>query len=138
MSALGQKRTCAAHKLMSAFGGGLNRSKKRTMAARFNQYGVILVNPAKHPNVKHGFGQQFINWLVSREGQKAIANYKVKGEQLFFPNATDPSARFDSRPKLGTMCAWRHKQKQTPERPAGIGPIAGVRQILFDHHGNST
>ena len=58
----------------------------------FNQYGVILVNPAKHPNVKHEFGQQFINWLVSPEGQKAIANYKIEGEQLFIPNATDPSA----------------------------------------------
>jgi tungstate transport system substrate-binding protein len=57
----------------------------------FNQYGVIL-NPAKHPNVKHEFGQQFINWLVSPEGQKAIANYKIEGEQLFFPNATDPGA----------------------------------------------
>jgi tungstate transport system substrate-binding protein len=58
----------------------------------FNQYGVILVNPAKHPNVKHEFGQQFINWLVSPEGQKTIANYKTEGEQLFIPNATDPSA----------------------------------------------
>ena len=58
----------------------------------FNQYGVILVNPAKHPNVKHEFGQQFINWLVSPEGQKAIANYKIEGGQLFVPNATDPSA----------------------------------------------
>ena len=58
----------------------------------FNQYGVILVNPAKHPNVKHEFGQQFINWLVSPEGQKTIANYKIEGEQLFVPNATDPSA----------------------------------------------
>ena len=58
----------------------------------FNQYGVILVNPAKHPNVKREFGQQFINWLVSPEGQKVIANYKIEGEQLFIPNATDPSA----------------------------------------------
>ncbi len=58
----------------------------------FNQYGVILVNPAKHPNVKHEFGQQFIDWLVSPEGQKAIADYKVKGEQVFFPDATDPRA----------------------------------------------
>jgi tungstate transport system substrate-binding protein len=58
----------------------------------FNQYGVILVNPAKHPNVKQDFGQQFINWLVSPEGQKAIANYKIEGEQLFFPNAIDPNA----------------------------------------------
>ncbi|MFY9599795.1 MAG: extracellular solute-binding protein [Pseudolabrys sp.] len=62
----------------------------------FNQYGVILVNPAKHPNVKQDFGKQFIDWLVSPEGQKAIANYKIKGEQLFFPNATDPSACFDT------------------------------------------
>jgi tungstate transport system substrate-binding protein len=58
----------------------------------FNQYGVILVNPAKHPSVKHELGQQFIDWLVSAEGQKAIADYKVNGEQLFYPNASDPSA----------------------------------------------
>jgi tungstate transport system substrate-binding protein len=58
----------------------------------FNQYGVILVNPAKHPNVKKDLGQQFIDWLVSPEGQKAIANSKINGEQLFYPNASDPSA----------------------------------------------
>jgi tungstate transport system substrate-binding protein len=58
----------------------------------FNQYGVILVNPAKHPNVKKELGQQFIDWLVSPEGQKAIANYKIDGQQLFYPNANDPSA----------------------------------------------
>jgi tungstate transport system substrate-binding protein len=58
----------------------------------FNQYGVILVNPAKHPNVKKDLGQQFIDWLVSPEGQKAIANYKINGEQLFYPNANDHSA----------------------------------------------
>ena len=58
----------------------------------FNQYGVILVNPAKHPSVKKELGQQFIDWLVSTEGQKAIADYKVNGEQLFYPNARDPSA----------------------------------------------
>jgi tungstate transport system substrate-binding protein len=54
----------------------------------FNQYGVILVNPAKHSNVKKAEGQAFIDWLVSPEGQKAIADYKVNGHQLFFPNAT--------------------------------------------------
>jgi tungstate transport system substrate-binding protein len=54
----------------------------------FNQYGVMLVNPAKHPNVKKELGQTFIDWLVSPEGQKTIANYKIDGEQLFFPNAT--------------------------------------------------
>ena len=58
----------------------------------FNQYGVMLVNPAKHPNVKKELGQAFIDWLVSPEGQKAIANYKINGEQLFYPNAGDPGA----------------------------------------------
>jgi tungstate transport system substrate-binding protein len=58
----------------------------------FNQYGVMLVNPAKHPTVKQELGQQFIDWLVSREGQDAIAGYKVGGEQLFYPNANDPNA----------------------------------------------
>jgi tungstate transport system substrate-binding protein len=58
----------------------------------FNQYGVMLVNPEKHPNVKKDYGQQFIDWLVSPEGQKAIANYKINGEQLFYPNANDHSA----------------------------------------------
>ena len=58
----------------------------------FNQYGVILVNPAKHPHVKKEMGQAFIDWLVSPEGQKAIAGYKIGGEQLFFPNADTPGA----------------------------------------------
>ena len=53
----------------------------------FNQYGVILVNPAKHPHVKKELGQRFIDWLVSPRGQAAIAGYKIGGEQLFFPNA---------------------------------------------------
>ena len=58
----------------------------------FNQYGVMLVNPAKHPNVKKELGQQFIDYLISPEGQKDIANYKINGEQLFYPNATDSGA----------------------------------------------
>lgn len=58
----------------------------------FNQYGVMLVNPAKHGHVKKELGQQFIDWLVSREGQAAIAGYKAGGEQLFFANASDPNA----------------------------------------------
>jgi len=58
----------------------------------FNQYGVMLVNPAKHPNVKKELGQQFIDYLISPEGQKDIANYKINGEQLFYPNSNDPSA----------------------------------------------
>jgi tungstate transport system substrate-binding protein len=58
----------------------------------FNQYGIILVNPEKHPSVKKELGQQFIDWVVSPEGQAAIANYKIDGEQLFYPNANDPNA----------------------------------------------
>jgi len=57
----------------------------------FNQYGVILVNPAKHPNVKAKQGQAFIDWLVSPEGQAAIASYTIDGQQLFFPNARPQS-----------------------------------------------
>jgi tungstate transport system substrate-binding protein len=53
----------------------------------FNQYGVMLVNPEKHPNVKRELGQKFIDWLVSARGQAVIASYKIEGRQLFFPNA---------------------------------------------------
>lgn len=52
-----------------------------------NQYGVMLVNPEKHPNVRKELGQTFIDWLTSPEGQAAIAGYKVDGQQVFFPNA---------------------------------------------------
>ena len=58
----------------------------------FNQYGVMLVNPEKHPSVKKDLGQQLIDWLVSAEGQKAIADYKINGEQLVYPNANDSGA----------------------------------------------
>ena len=58
----------------------------------FNQYGVMLVNPEKHPHVKKALGQAFIDWLVSPEGQKAIADYKINGQELFFPNANVPGA----------------------------------------------
>jgi tungstate transport system substrate-binding protein len=57
-----------------------------------NQYGVMLVNPEKHPSVKRADGEAFINWVVSAEGQAAIAAYKIGGEQLFFPNADEPGA----------------------------------------------
>jgi tungstate transport system substrate-binding protein len=53
----------------------------------FNQYGIILVNPAKHAHVKKEEGQQFIDWTVSKEGQDAIRSYTINGQQLFFPNA---------------------------------------------------
>ena len=56
-----------------------------------NQYGITLVNPDKHPNVQKELGQTFIDWLISPEGQKAIADYTINGKQLFFPNATDPN-----------------------------------------------
>lgn len=55
-----------------------------------NQYGVMLVNPEKHPNVRKEPGQTFIDWLISPEGQAAIAGYKVDGQQVFFPNADKP------------------------------------------------
>ena len=53
----------------------------------FNQYGVMLVNPAKHPHVKVAEGQKFVDWVLSATGQNVIAGYKIGGEQLFFPNA---------------------------------------------------
>jgi len=58
----------------------------------FNQYGVMLVNPEKHPSVKKELGQQFIDWLISPEGQNFISGYKINGEQLFYPNAGSPDA----------------------------------------------
>ena len=58
----------------------------------FNQYGVILVNPEKHKHVKKELGQAFIDWIVSSDGQKAITDYKINNEQLFFPNAGAPGA----------------------------------------------
>ncbi|MDP9090035.1 MAG: substrate-binding domain-containing protein [Pseudomonadota bacterium] len=58
----------------------------------FNQYGVMLVNPKKHPTVKKDLGQRFIDWLVSPEGQRAIGGYKINGKQLFYPDADDPHA----------------------------------------------
>jgi tungstate transport system substrate-binding protein len=58
----------------------------------FNQYGVMLVNPDKHPSVKKALGQIFVDWVISPEGQKAIAEYKINGEQLFYPNAGQPGA----------------------------------------------
>ena len=53
----------------------------------FNQYGVILVNPARHPHIKHELGQAFIDWLLSKDGQSAIGAYRLEGQQAFFPNA---------------------------------------------------
>ena len=58
----------------------------------YNQYGVMLVNPAKHPTVKKEMGQTFVDWLVSPEGQKAIADYRIGGKQVFFPDAAPAGA----------------------------------------------
>lgn len=54
----------------------------------FNQYGIMLVNPAKHPHVKKDLARAFVNWLISPEGQRTIADYKIGNDQLFFPNAS--------------------------------------------------
>ncbi len=56
----------------------------------FNQYGVMLVNPARHAHVKRADGQAFVDWLTGPDGQNSISEYKINGEQLFFPNATQP------------------------------------------------
>jgi tungstate transport system substrate-binding protein len=58
----------------------------------FNQYGVMLVNPDQHPSVKTELGQMFVDWVISPEGQKAIADYKINGAQVFVPNAGQPGA----------------------------------------------
>lgn len=58
----------------------------------FNQYGIMLVNPAKHPHVKKADGQAFVDWITGPEGQKAITEYKINGQQLFFANAAQPGA----------------------------------------------
>lgn len=92
----------------------------------FNQYGVMLVNPARHPHVKAAEGQAFIDWLVSGEGQKAIADYRIGGEQLFFPNAAGASGSttYDGRSAsansvLTAACMRRHA-------PSG-SPVCGFR-----------
>jgi tungstate transport system substrate-binding protein len=57
-----------------------------------NHYGVMLVNPVRHPNVRKELGQRFIDYLISPEGQRDIANYRIEGKQLFYPDANDPGA----------------------------------------------
>ncbi len=59
----------------------------------FNQYGVILVNPARHANVKAEEGQAFVDWLIGDAGQSAIADFKIDGQQLFFPNASQQTSQ---------------------------------------------
>ena len=80
--ALTDRGTWISFKNKSAFGIHVEGD-----AALFNQYGVILVSPQKHPKVKAEWGQAFIDWIIGEEGQKAIADYTLGGQQLFFPNA---------------------------------------------------
>ena len=68
-------------------GGLLDEGLVEGDSRLFNQYGVIAVNPAKHPHVKVDVAQKFIDWVISPIGQATIASYKIGGEQLFFPNA---------------------------------------------------
>ena len=74
-----------------------NRQELRVLvegdARLFNQYGVMLVNPQRHPHVKAADGQRFVDWILSPAGQRAIATYQINGEQLFFPNADRPEAQ---------------------------------------------
>jgi tungstate transport system substrate-binding protein len=71
-----------------------NRQELRLLLAGdpqfFNPYGVILVNPARHPHVKQAEGRRFIAWLTGKEGQEAIASYRIEGQPLFFPQPAAP------------------------------------------------
>ena len=80
-----------AHLLFAIIGPG-DAVVSPNPAYPIHQYGVMMVNPQKNPSVKKELGQQFINWLVSSEGQKAIADYKINGQKLFYPNANEPGA----------------------------------------------
>ena len=100
----------------------------------FNQYGIVLVNPDKHPRVKADLGRQFVDWVLSGEGQAAIASYKVDGRQLFFPNAggrgphegacggmASPALRPNGRPRGPGSSPGRAGRV----RPRGTPPLHG-------------
>jgi tungstate transport system substrate-binding protein len=76
----------------------------------FNQYGIMLVNPAGHPHVKRDLGQAFIDWILSAEGQNAIRSYKIEGQQLFFPNSA--SSPLPSRQRSGSPGDEQDEQHQ--------------------------
>jgi UDP-N-acetylglucosamine enolpyruvyl transferase len=97
----------------------------------------MQVNPAKHPNVKRDLGQQFIDLLVLAEGQNAITGYQINGQQLFYPNANDPKARFAlpdaALSKLTASCTkvllgsetklpWLSAAKSTTEQKVKLVP----------------
>jgi tungstate transport system substrate-binding protein len=95
----------------------------------FNQYGVMLVSPEKHPHVKKDLGQAFVDWLVSPDGQKAIADYKINGEQLFFPM---PRCRgHDAAPAVNRRHSACHDHVRCSIRP---GSPARRRQPSQRHH----
>jgi tungstate transport system substrate-binding protein len=72
--------------------GAISRLWSKATSGSSTQHGVILVSPDTHPHVKKELGQAFIDWLVSPEGQAAIASFRINGEQLFFPNAGQSGA----------------------------------------------
>jgi tungstate transport system substrate-binding protein len=84
----------------------------------FNQYAVILVNPAKHPDVKKELGQQFIDWLISPDGQKTIANYKIEGEQSFY--VTNTSYFLFTDRLIGAGCGNRYGVHSLVRRQKGF------------------
>jgi len=92
----------------------------------FNQYGVMLVNPRKHPNVKAALGQEFIDYLVSPQGQKDIADYKINGQQLFHPNTGEPGARAAPGPTPRSPAA-SHAQRN-PDR-TGLSALVVVAKV---------
>ena len=87
----------------------------------FNQYDAILVNPAKHPDVKKDLGQEFIDWLISPDGQKSIGDYKIGGQQLFYPDANQPN-----RLIVWLMYQWRGFTKGFP----GWGDLIALGILL--------
>jgi tungstate transport system substrate-binding protein len=97
-------------------------------ARLFNQYGIILVDPTKHPSVKKELGQAFIDWIISAEGQNAIRSYLINGQQLFFPNAADTQMKKAGRsrsasalPSAGRSLAWRY--------PRGLSGAPAARHV---------
>ena len=90
----------------------------------FNQYGVMLVSPAKHPHVKQDLGRKFIDWLISADGQKTIADYKISGAQLFFPNAK--SSHHERHARTSSPSAIR-----ASSRSPSSAPIRGVMRPRY-------
>ncbi len=85
----------------------------------FNQYGVMVVNPARHPHVKHASAKVFADWIVSAAGQAAIAEFKIGGEQAFFPNAQPRPTMLKCGEPTGDGCApWPYRTRPEVAGPA--------------------